>query len=64
MTDNWNGDGGWKTNIMEGPHGGGRSFSEDWAEWTWGARLGFIATMMAVAAFFVGMTWLLVHQGN
>jgi len=58
MIDNWNSDDdGWRTNIMEGPHGGGRPFREDWAEWGWRMRLSFVATMLIVAGFFALMIY-------
>jgi len=56
MIDNWNSDDdGWRTNIMEGPHGGGRPFSELWAEGDWRWRLSFVATMAGIAGFFALM---------
>jgi hypothetical protein len=69
MIDNWDGDDdGWRTNIMEGPHGGGRSFSELWAEGDWRWRLSFIATMSAIAGFFAlalyGLYWMKQSVGS
>jgi hypothetical protein len=54
MIDRWDGeDGGWRTNIMEGPHGGGgRPFGEDWRSWGWRMRMGFVLSMLGVAGFF------------
>lgn len=58
MIDNWNSDDdGWRTNIMEGPHGGGRPFSEDWASWSWRDRFGFIGMMLLVAGLFALMIY-------
>lgn len=61
MIDHWPGDDdGWRTNVMEGPHGSGKSFREDWGEWGWGMRLVFA---LIVAAFGLGVLWVLVKIG-